>query len=394
MKEVDRLCQEAVDFKKSRFCVTSNSYSNSSDREASPDAGIIGKLGSGAMETFGLENDNDSASPNGQTHVPSQSSVSEDSERVKKALFSAVHAGDVSGIEKALKRAPAAASAAQVQVLLNQSFETFGSPLYHAALAGNLEVVEKLLSLNADANIGQWAAEITPLLGATMQISARCSSASSSSPGKTGSLNHLRDSSTTASPSLSRRVSSEAGAVTGVSESQNHCQRSERDRRFFQVIDRLLGAPRVDPNIGRKGDGITPLHMASERGIVEVVKSLVALDSVRLHINRRTSDESRTALWLAATYGHGTVVELLVGAGADPRIGDRDGMTPLQSVVAPLNWDGSEDESEQDSDPQIIEPAKAGSAKKESVARDSAMSEDAVAIRDVLMLRLDQLTNR
>ncbi|MEO6122160.1 MAG: ankyrin repeat domain-containing protein [Ilumatobacteraceae bacterium] len=93
---------------------------------------------------------------------------------------------------------------------------------------------------------------------------------------------------------------------------------------------------RADPDLtilNRYGG--TALIPASERGHVDYVRRVVETDIDINHIN----DLGWTALMETVLLGDGTkthqdIVEILLGAGADPAITDRDGVTPVQHAEA------------------------------------------------------------
>jgi ankyrin repeat protein len=88
---------------------------------------------------------------------------------------------------------------------------------------------------------------------------------------------------------------------------------------------------RGDPDLTRTNRfGGTALIPAADRGHVDAVRALLATGIDIDHVNRL----GWTALLEAVILGdggpaHQEIVELLVEAGADVRIADRDGVTPL-----------------------------------------------------------------
>lgn len=81
--------------------------------------------------------------------------------------------------------------------------------------------------------------------------------------------------------------------------------------------------------------GGTALIPAAERGHVDTVRTLVEVGVAVDHVNRL----GWTALLEAIILGNGgerhqRIVNILLGAGADPDIADREGVTPLQHARA------------------------------------------------------------
>jgi ankyrin repeat protein len=94
----------------------------------------------------------------------------------------------------------------------------------------------------------------------------------------------------------------------------------------------LLGAG-ADPNVAQ-GDGMTPLHLAAERGNVEMAKLLIG---ARANVNAKTRIGEYTPLHVASAGGHVQVVEALLSAGADASARtSNSGVTPLHlAAMAP-----------------------------------------------------------
>jgi uncharacterized protein len=96
------------------------------------------------------------------------------------------------------------------------------------------------------------------------------------------------------------------------------------------VLDEVL---RAEPDVGRTNRfGGTALIPAADRGHVEMVRALLARTDVNVdHVN----DLGWTALLEAVILGdggkrHTEIVQLLLDAGADRSIADRDGVTALE----------------------------------------------------------------
>ncbi|KAL1925596.1 uncharacterized protein VTP21DRAFT_479 [Calcarisporiella thermophila] len=78
--------------------------------------------------------------------------------------------------------------------------------------------------------------------------------------------------------------------------------------------------------------GNTPLHMASANGHLEVVHYFIELFSSLPDLKdiiQRANDEGNTPLHWSALNGHLEVVKALVEAGADAKIKNKSGRTPI-----------------------------------------------------------------
>ncbi|XP_019852449.1 PREDICTED: serine/threonine-protein phosphatase 6 regulatory ankyrin repeat subunit C-like [Amphimedon queenslandica] len=84
----------------------------------------------------------------------------------------------------------------------------------------------------------------------------------------------------------------------------------------------------------------TPLHIASCRGVAEVVDFIVGKISSIDYVNKLQESNS-TAMHLAAKNGHYDIVKLLHEHGADAVMNYKDayGMTPLNYIVEAQSWD-------------------------------------------------------
>ena len=81
---------------------------------------------------------------------------------------------------------------------------------------------------------------------------------------------------------------------------------------------------------GRDGHGATPLQDAALNGQQETVRLLLARGA---EINARETETGSTALYEAAAFGRSGVVGVLLDAGADPNICNKDGISPLRAAL-------------------------------------------------------------
>ncbi len=81
--------------------------------------------------------------------------------------------------------------------------------------------------------------------------------------------------------------------------------------------------------LGNRG-GLTPLHFAARDGNLDAVALLLDAGA---DINARTGGDSSTALLLASINGHFDLAEALLKRGADPRIANHAGATPLYTAL-------------------------------------------------------------
>jgi ankyrin repeat protein len=79
--------------------------------------------------------------------------------------------------------------------------------------------------------------------------------------------------------------------------------------------------------------GFTPLLCASYKGHAEIVRLLLAHDGGQ-YIDHQMGFTGTAALHDSCSCRRAPVVTVLLGAGADPRLVDRGGRTPLSIAVA------------------------------------------------------------
>ena len=93
----------------------------------------------------------------------------------------------------------------------------------------------------------------------------------------------------------------------------------------------------ADPNAAQ-GDGLTALHLAAERGNLEIARLLIG---ARADVHARSRLGAYTPLHLAAGGAHAEVARALLDAGADPAAtSTNNGVTPLHLAARAL--DGEE----------------------------------------------------
>lgn len=126
------------------------------------------------------------------------------------------------------------------------------------------------------------------------------------------------------------RVLVDAGADVDLQdESRANALLSTGETGDVEVLREVL---RAGPDLSRTNRfGGTALIPAADRGHVEVVRTLLATEIDVDHVN----DLGWTALLEAVILGdggaaHQEIVELLLAAGADAELADRDGVTPLE----------------------------------------------------------------
>jgi uncharacterized protein len=76
-------------------------------------------------------------------------------------------------------------------------------------------------------------------------------------------------------------------------------------------------------------EGFTPLMRAALEGFPEIVRLLLGDPRAGMSINHRDEQGGETVLWHACYMGRGGIVRALLESGADPRIADNEGITPM-----------------------------------------------------------------
>jgi ankyrin repeat protein len=109
------------------------------------------------------------------------------------------------------------------------------------------------------------------------------------------------------------------------------------------AVQRLCRAPGIDANAvaGNSGDGhYTPLNVAARLGLVDAVRALLAADSV--DADRRVRGDDLTPLMSAAERGHANVVSLLLAYRPPVDVNARaSGLTSLHVAIANGHFDAA-----------------------------------------------------
>jgi len=82
----------------------------------------------------------------------------------------------------------------------------------------------------------------------------------------------------------------------------------------------------IDVNV-RRSDGMSPLHVASQKGYINIVKLLLSEEPFEAK-----DVNGCTPLWLAAFNGHSDVVKLLLDTGAEENSTTNDNTSNVLST--------------------------------------------------------------
>lgn len=119
----------------------------------------------------------------------------------------------------------------------------------------------------------------------------------------------------------------EAGSeVDAITERQETCLHAAAENGHCRMVELLLqyGA---NPDLARRRDGFTPLHLASKGGHVTAVRVLLDVSFINA-----ADDMGRTPLHIACLEGQDDIVNLLLDAEVDLSTPDIDDKTPLELV--------------------------------------------------------------
>ena len=252
---------------------------------------------------------------------------------------------------------------------------TGATPLMHAAASGNVHAVRALLGHNADPDARESAHGQTALMFAAARNRAAAVALLLSHGASTGLTSTMVDVSELTAPEASlqaaiRQARNERSAATAVARAEpgdtepDHEQdvdtvADHEGQRVTQPSDGSREAPEEsaasegpegesddEPEvagvtrpysynelIGKQG-GLTALHFAARQGALATVETLVISGT---DVNQVSPADHTSPLLIAVINGHFDVASLLLEHGADPRLANDAGLTPLYGVLN-IQW--------------------------------------------------------
>eukprot|EP00729_Bicosta_minor_P016416 gene16416-biopygen24187 len=175
-------------------------------------------------------------------------------------------------------------------------------PVWLAAWAGHVEVMELLVANNADVNQAMTTDGATPVFVAAQQ-------------GHVDVVTAL-----VANNADVNQAMTTDGATPVLIAAQNG---------HIDVLTALV-ASNAEVNQAMTDDGCTPVFIAAEKGHVDVVTVLVASNA---DVNQAMTTDGATPVFIAAQEGHVDVVTALVESNADVNQATKNGTTPLKKAT-------------------------------------------------------------
>ena len=203
------------------------------------------------------------------------------------------------------------------------------SPLMIGSQEGHIEVVELLLKAKVDPNAclndGATAISIASGNGHSVVVSTLLTSGADPNMANSDGWTPLMISSHNGHNEvvellLNAQADPNASLKDGTTAFYIACQSGH------SVVVSTLLISGADPNIGTVVNGWTPLLIGSGKGHTEVVKLLIEHGDININYQ---AVAGITALRLASQYGHTDIVTLLLKLGADSKLVDSEGKSPL-----------------------------------------------------------------
>ncbi len=213
------------------------------------------------------------------------------------------------------------------------------TPLWLAASNGNAEMLDRLLTTEADVNIPT-ATGATPLMAAAMAGNVEAIdvlvdhgawvNARETENGQTPLMFAAWENRPDAIRALVRH-----GALTGLMSFVVSMIEERLDEYGNPLPDRRRRVPGGNSVMG----GLTPLLIAARDGHLEAVRSLVDSGA---DVDRVSGGDGSSPMVIAIGNGHYDIAQYLLHRGADPNLINLDGLGPLYATVnmrhAPISW--------------------------------------------------------